>query len=71
MIEEGYIKFLKSLPGVEKPLGRVTFRDKLKWTALVLFIYYAMTQISIVGIAPQSFQQFQVFQIIWVRDSAR
>ncbi|HDD35802.1 MAG TPA: preprotein translocase subunit SecY [Candidatus Desulfofervidus auxilii] len=64
MIEEGYIKFLKSLPGVEKPLGRVTFRDKLKWTALVLFIYYAMTQISIVGIAPQSFQQFQVFQII-------
>jgi preprotein translocase subunit SecY len=63
-IEELYIRFLKALPGVSKPLGRVTFRDKFKWTALILLIYYAMTQISVIGIAPQSFQQFQIFQII-------
>ena len=38
------------LPEVEAPLKRQTFREKLLWTAITLFIYLACSQISLYGV---------------------
>lgn len=59
-----YVNFLKKFPGVGQPLGRLTFRTKLKWTALMLFIYFILAQITIIGVDQASIQQFQLFQIL-------
>ena len=59
-----YVNFLKRLPGVGQPLGRLTFRTKLKWTALILFIYFIFTQITVLGVDQARVQEFQLFQIL-------
>ncbi len=59
-----YVGLLKKLPGVGQPLGRLSFRTKLKWTTLILFIYFVLTQISVVGVDHAKIQQFAFYQIL-------
>lgn len=63
-IESGYVKFLKRLPSVSRPIKRLTFKDKLKWTSIILFIYLVMTQIPVFGISERTFEEFKVFEIL-------
>lgn len=50
-ISDGYVNFLKKwIPGISQPIGRLTFKQKLKWTALILFIYFILSQISAFGV---------------------
>lgn len=59
-----YIGLLKKLPGVVNPLKRLTFKEKFKWTALILLIYFLMTQITVYGVSQVGFEQFQMLQIL-------
>ena len=43
-LEEIYANFLKRLPGVAEPVGRLSFKAKMKWTGLMLLIYFFMRQ---------------------------
>ncbi len=62
--EESYIGLLKKLPGVTEPIKRLSFRDKLKWTGLILLIYFFMSQISIYGVSQSGYEYFEYLQIL-------
>jgi preprotein translocase subunit SecY len=55
---------LGKLPGVAGPVGRLTFKQKLKWTGLILVIYFVMTQIQVYGISGVAAEQFKLFETL-------
>lgn len=63
-LEETYIGILKRLPGVSDPLRRLTFNEKIKWTGIILILYFVMTQITVFGVGQQQYEQFQFLQIL-------
>jgi len=63
-LEDSYIGLLKRLPGITEPIKRMTFRDKLKWTGIILFIYFVMSQVTIYGIAPSGYEYLEYLQIL-------
>ena len=48
----------KFIPEVKSPVHREDFNEKLKWTALVLVLYYILTQIPLYGLAPGAIDSF-------------
>ena len=48
----------KFLPEVKAPVHREDFREKLKWTALILVLYFILTQIPLYGLSPAAVDQF-------------
>ena len=48
----------KVVPEVKSPVHREDFNEKLKWTALVLVLYYFLTLIPLYGLAPGAIDQF-------------
>lgn len=63
-LQEGYIALLKRIPGVAEPITRLTFKSKLKWTSLILIIYFIMTQIHVFGITPDFENRFQLLETL-------
>ena len=62
--EATYIGILKRIPGVVGPLRKLTFKEKLKWTGLILVIYYVMTQVTLFGISTQGLEKFKAYEIL-------
>lgn len=52
------------LPGVTEPKTHLSFKSRLKWTALVLLIFLVMGQIMIYGVAPVTAGRFQFYEMI-------
>ena len=48
----------KFIPEVKSPVHREDFNEKLKWTALVLVLYFILTQIPLYGLAPGAIDNF-------------
>ncbi|WP_298525717.1 preprotein translocase subunit SecY [uncultured Methanobrevibacter sp.] len=48
----------KVIPEVKSPVHREEFNEKLKWTAVVLVLYYILTLIPLYGLAPGAIDQF-------------
>ena len=48
----------KFIPEVKSPVHREDFNEKLKWTALILVLYYVLTQLPLYGLAPGAIDQF-------------
>ena len=48
----------KFLPEVKAPVHREDFKEKLKWTALILVLYFILTQIPLYGLSPAAVDQF-------------
>lgn len=56
---------LKSLPEVRGPKQRrLPFKEKLKWTMLILVLFYVMGLIPLYGLGQNSLQQFEFLSII-------
>jgi preprotein translocase subunit SecY len=45
---------LAAMPSVRSPEGHVHFKNKLLWTAVVLILYFALTNIPLFGLDPNS-----------------
>ena len=58
MILENFKPIFKLLPEVKTPIHRQDFSEKLKWTAIVLVIYYFLAQIPLYGLSPAAVDQF-------------
>ena len=57
--------FLNNLPEVEGPTQKLlSFKEKLKWTAVVLVIYYVLGLLPLFGLGVNALQQFQNLSII-------
>ncbi|AMD17856.1 preprotein translocase subunit SecY [Methanobrevibacter sp. YE315] len=48
----------KVVPEVKSPVHREDFNEKLKWTALVLVLYFILTQIPLYGLIPGAIDSF-------------
>ena len=48
----------KFLPEVKSPIHNEDFNEKLKWTALILVLYYILTGIPLFGLSPGGIDQF-------------
>jgi preprotein translocase subunit SecY len=62
--EESYMKALERLPGVKDPLKKLGFSEKLRYTGMVLLIFFVMSQIMVFGIRVEGLQQLKVFELL-------
>ncbi|MCL1970955.1 MAG: preprotein translocase subunit SecY [Candidatus Bathyarchaeota archaeon] len=50
---------------IKKPSRKVSFNEKIFWTALVLIIFLVMTEIPLYGVAQSDFDQFEQIRVIY------
>ncbi|NLA39545.1 MAG: preprotein translocase subunit SecY [Methanomicrobiales archaeon] len=55
---------LAAMPAVRSPEGHVHFKNKLMWTLAILLLYFALTNISIFGLSPQSQDIFGLWRAL-------
>lgn len=55
---------VQKLPGVASPVHRLSFKEKLKWTGIILFLYYVLASISVYGIDPQALIRFEQLEML-------
>jgi preprotein translocase SecY subunit len=53
------------LPEIKVPERKVSFNEKIFWTALVLIVYLVMTEISLYGISGDVQEQFGALRVIF------
>ena len=53
------------LPEIKKPERKVSFNEKIFWTALVLIIFLVMTEIPLYGVAQNASDQFGQLRVIF------
>ena len=54
----------KFLPEVKSPVHNEDFNEKLKWTALILVLYYFLTQIPLYGLSSAAVDQFAALRAV-------
>jgi len=55
---------LRKLPAVSRPEGHVHFKKKLTWTVGILLLYFALSNVPLFGMSPESidlFEQYRAF----------
>ncbi|MFH0832661.1 MAG: preprotein translocase subunit SecY [Candidatus Aenigmatarchaeota archaeon] len=57
-------QIISRLPGVEEPKSHLSFKSRLKWTAVILLLFFVMGQITIYGVAAVSKERFQFYEMI-------
>jgi preprotein translocase subunit SecY len=63
-ISDTYMGLLTRIPGITEPVQRPTFKSKMKWTGLILIIYFVLAQITVFGVAPGTFEQLRFLEIL-------
>lgn len=58
MLKEALLPIFSYLPQVKSPSYRVPFKEKLKWTGVILILYFVLTQIPLFGLSSTSVDQF-------------
>ena len=62
--EDSYMQLLQRLPGIKEPIKKLSFREKLKYTGMVLLVFFLMSQIMVWGIRVEGLQQLKVFELL-------
>ncbi len=57
-------QLILALPEVKKPHYRVSFREKIKWTLIVLIAFFVMSNIALVGLSENALTRFEYLAII-------
>ncbi len=63
-LEESYIALLQRIPGITDPIKKLTFKDKMKWTGIILILYFVMSAITIYGINVDAVLRFEFLETI-------
>lgn len=58
MLKEALLPIFSFLPQVKSPTYRVPFKEKLKWTGVILILYFVLCQIPLFGLSDISVDQF-------------
>jgi len=53
------------LPSVVKPEKKLSFMDKLKWTGMILVLFYFLGSIFVYGVNPDAVAQFEFLEIVF------
>lgn len=59
-----YLALMKFIPGVQKPEKRLNFKEKLKWTGLILILFFVMGQIMLWGVDSSAVQHFLFLETV-------
>jgi preprotein translocase subunit SecY len=54
--------FVRRLPAVDRPTGHVHFKRKLGWTAGILLLYFALSNVPLFGLSPASIDLFGMYR---------
>jgi preprotein translocase subunit SecY len=52
------------LPGIAEPKTHLSFKSRLKWTAIVLFLYLLMGNITLYGVSSEAMGRFAFLEMI-------
>ena len=63
-MEMNYLGLLKFIPGIQKPEKRLNFKEKLKWTGLILVLFFVMSQIIVWGVDIEAVQHFLFLETV-------
>ena len=55
---------LAAMPSVKSPEGHVHFKNKLLWTAVILILYFVLTNIPLFGLDPNSQDIFLYYRAL-------
>jgi preprotein translocase subunit SecY len=58
LLKEALLPLFSYLPQVKSPTYRVGFKEKLKWTGVILILYFILSQIPLFGLSATSVDQF-------------
>lgn len=64
MILEHLKPLFSILPEVKTPIHRQDFKEKLKWTAIILVLYFFLTQIPLYGLSTGAVDQFAALRAV-------
>lgn len=64
MLKEALLPVFSFLPQVRSPTYRVPFKEKLKWTGVILILYFILAQIPLFGLSPTAVDQFQQLRAV-------
>ena len=59
-----YLDILKNIPGVKQPEKKLNFKEKIKWTLLILILFFIMSQVIVWGADPQAVQHFLFLETV-------
>lgn len=62
MIRKVLENVVRVIPTVKKPVGHVSFKQKITWTLAMLIIYFIMTNVPIFGVAESQSDAFGQFR---------
>jgi len=57
-------KIVSLVPEIEKPKVKLSLTEKLKWTLLVLVLYYILSMVPLYGLHPQQVQRFEALAVL-------
>ena len=57
-------KLIQTLPEVKRPLQKITFKEKVKWTLIILVLFYVLGFVPLFGLGQNALQQFEFLSII-------
>ena len=55
---------ISHLPEVKGPKQRLSFKEKLKWTLMILVLFFVMGLVPLYGLGENALQQFEFLSII-------
>jgi preprotein translocase subunit SecY len=58
-------KLAKYIPAVEEPVQKLTFREKTKWTFVILVLFFVLGSLTVWGINPSAVAQFEFLEIVF------
>ena len=60
-----YQKILLNLPEVAAPTQKkVSFQEKLKWTGIILLLFFVLSMVPLFGLGQNALQRFEILSII-------
>ena len=64
MLKEALLPIFSYLPQVKSPSYRVPFKEKLKWTGVILILYFILSQIPLFGLSTTAVDQFSQLRAV-------
>jgi preprotein translocase subunit SecY len=58
-------KLASFIPTVEKPIQKLTFREKAKWTLIILVLFFVLGSITVWGVNSNAIAQFEFLEIVF------
>jgi len=55
----------KYIPAVSEPVQKLTFKEKAKWTFLILVLFFVLGSLTVWGINPSAVAQFEFLEIVF------